>query len=328
MEAGGLGAECMLPDLSPHHTASGGCRGHGAQLAAGRHRGRRAGAHRQVRIQEHPLTGRMWGVRARDPALSRRMFFHGAHLPGPHPGAPQCGGGGEALGEALMKAAEAWSSPRTTRGGHARLPAGTQQALPPPTMHTIRPAVNTGYLITWGSLSARLARQGPVLTQCSGQCRLASPEDANEKLATGRWPTCPCPRGAQRRGVPHTRAWDLLPHSYHQAHQPAPVPSTALSCSRPNADTGRANRAGSRPPLSSQDLASVASLKLTVSEKPYWPPSARPLQCGSPCPGPTFWACTVGTRTHTHTHPLWTCATGAWVIRTQRQACWTALGLL
>lgn len=31
---------------------------------------------------------------------------------------------------------------------------------------------------------------------------------------------------------------------------------------------------------------------------------------------------------HTHTPPLWTCATGAWVIRTQRQARWTALGLL
>lgn len=94
MEPGGLGAECMLPDLSPHHTASGGCRGHGAQLAAGRHRGRRTEANRQVRIQEHPLTGRMRGARAWDPALSRHMLFHGAHLPGPDPGAPQGEGKG------------------------------------------------------------------------------------------------------------------------------------------------------------------------------------------------------------------------------------------
>lgn len=31
---------------------------------------------------------------------------------------------------------------------------------------------------------------------------------------------------------------------------------------------------------------------------------------------------------HTHTPPLSMCATGAWVIRTQRQAHWMALGLL
>ena len=55
---------------------------------------------------------------------------------------------------------EAWSSPRTAGAGHARLPAGTQQALPPPTSHSIRPAAYTGCLITWGSLSARPGSSG------------------------------------------------------------------------------------------------------------------------------------------------------------------------